>query len=193
MAVTTRRALPLIEETASPDVPRDMNALAEAADVEDPGQLPIGAEAEYAGEGDPNAFWLVEDGRAISRVTYKKLFEKLGTKWGAGDGVNTFNIPDTKGRVSVGAGAGAGLTNRSITQTGGEENHKLVLGEVPAHSHTMEVVYTDPGAHIGGDTRIRDDSVAFEFRQITTSSVGGGGSHNNMQPFVVKPKIIRVL
>lgn len=42
------------------------------------------------------------DGRAISRTTYSELFAEIGTKYGAGDGSTTFNIPDMRGRVAQG-------------------------------------------------------------------------------------------
>lgn len=37
------------------------------------------------------------DGSEISREAYKELFQVLGTKAGAGDGVSTFNLPDFRG------------------------------------------------------------------------------------------------
>ena len=38
--------------------------------------------------------WLRCDGAAYSRTTYAKLFNKIGTIYGAGDGSTTFNVPD---------------------------------------------------------------------------------------------------
>ena len=37
---------------------------------------------------------LLCDGSAISRVSFPQLFTELGTEWGAGDGVTTFNLPN---------------------------------------------------------------------------------------------------
>lgn len=37
--------------------------------------------------------WVFADGRAISRADYPLLFSKLGTRFGAGDGATTFNVP----------------------------------------------------------------------------------------------------
>ncbi len=37
---------------------------------------------------------LVADGSEVSRASYPELFAKIGTQYGAGDGVNTFNLPD---------------------------------------------------------------------------------------------------
>lgn len=40
------------------------------------------------------AGWLVRDGAAISRTTYAALFAVIGTRFGAGNGTTTFNLPD---------------------------------------------------------------------------------------------------
>ena len=42
----------------------------------------------------PPAGYLICDGSAISRTTYARLFQVIGTTWGAGDGNTTFNIPN---------------------------------------------------------------------------------------------------
>jgi microcystin-dependent protein len=84
---------------------------------------------------------LLCDGSAKSRATYAALFAAIGTNYGAGDGSTTFNVPDFRGRVPLGAGTGPGLTARNLGATGGEESHVLVAGEIPAHSHGV----TDPG------------------------------------------------
>ena len=41
--------------------------------------------------------FLLCDGRAISRTTYANLYALIGTKFGNGDGINTFNVPDYRG------------------------------------------------------------------------------------------------
>lgn len=50
--------------------------------------------------------WLLCDGAAISRTTYSGLFAVLGTRYGAGDGSTTFNLPSSAGRALVAAGTG---------------------------------------------------------------------------------------
>jgi microcystin-dependent protein len=52
------------------------------------------------------ALCLPADGAAVSRATYDALFAALGTVFGAGDGSTTFNVPDLRGRVPLGAGTG---------------------------------------------------------------------------------------
>ena len=33
----------------------------------------------------------------ISRTKYKRLFKRIGIKFGSGDGIDTFNVPDLRG------------------------------------------------------------------------------------------------
>lgn len=46
--------------------------------------------------------WLLCNGATVSRETYSRLFAKIGTKYGAGDGSTTFALPNLDGRVLQG-------------------------------------------------------------------------------------------
>ena len=48
--------------------------------------------------------WFLCNGQAVSRTDYADLFELIGTNFGAGDGVATFNIPDYRGKFLRGLG-----------------------------------------------------------------------------------------
>lgn len=48
--------------------------------------------------------WFLCDGQEISRVTYSSLFDIIGTNFGEGDGVTTFNLPDYRGKFLRGLG-----------------------------------------------------------------------------------------
>lgn len=145
---TTKNSFPYPLETDGADPARDLKALAEALDavINTAAIMPIGAEAEYAGENDPSTTWMVEDGRAISRTTYAALFGIIATKYGAGDGSTTFNLPDTRGRISVGAGTGTGLTARALATITGKEKVKLAVAEIPSHNHGG--VVSTAGTHV---------------------------------------------
>lgn len=96
---------------------------------------PTGSVILYAGSSAPSG-WLFCDGSAVSRTTYAALFAAIGTTFGAGDGSTTFNLPDTRGKTPIGAGAGTGLTPRTLGQNGGEEKHQLTVDELAKHIHT---------------------------------------------------------
>jgi len=152
--------------------------------------VPVGAMFDWGGASVPGGY-LACDGSAVSRSTYAALFSVCGVTWGTGDGSTTFNIPDFKGRVAVGAGTGSGLTTRVVGAKSGEENHILSLTETPAHTHNTSVnMYNELGGtdnHMasGGDT-----AEAYTW-SANTDSKGGDGGHNNMQPFLVATKIIK--
>ncbi len=147
------------------------------------GGLPVGTLIDYAAAAVPTG-WLPCDGAAVLRATYPSLFSVIGTTWGVGDGVTTFNLPDFRGRGTIGSGSGAGLTARTLAATGGEETHLLTTAEVPAHTHSL--VLSSAG---GGDLLVGRGTGALG--TYTTSSSGLDGVHNNMQPFVVATKLIK--
>lgn len=57
---------------------------------------PSGAVQFFAMETAPIG-WLKANGAAISRITYANLYAAIGTRFGAGDGKTTFNLPDLRG------------------------------------------------------------------------------------------------
>ena len=76
---------------------------------------PVGS-IEYFAMAVPPAGYLKADGAAVGRETYPDLFDAIGTTFGAGDGVSTFNLPDlidrfAQGSLSPGQKIEAGLPN----------------------------------------------------------------------------------
>ncbi|WMJ72348.1 tail fiber protein [Cytophagaceae bacterium ABcell3] len=76
-------------------------------------------------------------GQQISISQNQALFALIGTHFG-GNGSTYFNLPDTRGRVVVGTGSGAGITPYQIGQTGGAEQVTLNVNEIPAHTHQAQ-------------------------------------------------------
>ncbi len=139
-------------------------------------------------------WWAIEcDGSAVSRTTYARLFSILSTTWGVGDGSTTFNVPDKRGRASIGVGTGSGLTARTLAATGGAETHLLSTAEMPAHTHTLqsntENVANGTSAQARQYANISNQGTSNSY---ASGSSGSGGTHNNMQPFIVEKKIIVV-
>ena len=95
--------------------------------------IPIGVIYPFCGEfgtaNDPYANvpdgYLACDGQAISRTTYSDLFAVIGTKYGNGDEITTFNVPDLRETVMV----GAGQSTRAILDETGHSHDIYILGE----------------------------------------------------------------
>jgi microcystin-dependent protein len=137
------------------------------------------------------AGYLLCDGAAVSRTTYAALYSALGgasSPWGQGNGSSTFNVPDMRGRAPIGAGQGTGLTNRTLAAQVGTETHPLTTGEMPAHTHSTGFTRVSTTAGGGSQDRL---SAAGTDVNITSSSAGSGGAHQNMQPSVALNFIVK--
>lgn len=76
--------------------------------------------------------WLECDGRALSPADHPRLFAVIGTAYG-GDGVDSFNLPDLRGRVPLGRSA-----FHAVGQQVGAESVSVTLdsANLPSHTHT---------------------------------------------------------
>ena len=81
------------------------------------------------------------NGQIMSIAQNSALFALLGTTYG-GNGIQTFALPDTRGRVIVGAGQGPGTSDYQLGQMGGTENVTLTVNQMPAHTHTATTTVT---------------------------------------------------
>lgn len=89
-----------------------------------------------------------------------------------------------QGRTLVGVNTSDSSFN-AVEKTGGEKTHKLTTTEIPSHSHTA---YSYTSKNEAGGYGL-NTGVAFYDRVMvsgnhTTSSSGGNGSHNNLQPYI---------
>ena len=120
-----------------------------------------------------------------------------------------------QGRVLIGAGTGTDSRSEKKTfaagSTGGEYNHQLTVGEIPAHKHTVTVSLNTAGkhehtfrAHSGSYTgehmfyeSARDNTSGHEKRNwidangnhthtptVGEKSIGNNQAHNNIQPYI---------
>ena len=149
--------------------------------------VPIGAIQAFGGANAPKN-WLICNGSAVSRTTYAKLFSVIGTTYGQGDGATTFNLPNLAGKVAVGSG-----TDYVLGSSGGEETHTLTATEMPSHTHTIGSGRALVNANGAGTacTAAGGSALGFAFMTEIADATGGGGAHNNMQPYVVTNYIIK--
>jgi microcystin-dependent protein len=94
----------------------------------------------FAGTFAPNG-WYFCDGTLLSISQNSALFSILGTNYG-GDGVQTFALPDLRGRTPIHAGNGQGrnVSKYQLGQIGGSENVTLIATQLPSHTHVINTV-----------------------------------------------------
>lgn len=124
--------------------------------------VPVGSLVPYLGTTSPSTKWLIPNGAPVSRSTYAALFALIGTTFGAGDGLSTFNLPDLRGRVLMAldnlGGAQANVVNnasaRTLGGTIGSHTSVLTVGQIPSHNHGAGTLQASTGgAHThGGST-----------------------------------------
>jgi microcystin-dependent protein len=127
------------------------------------------------------------DGAAYSRTDYAELFARVGVRWGPGDGLTTFNVPTFKNCFLLGDS-----DDRVVGESGGEEEHTLIVEELPQHRHTGTMT-TGPGATSSTTDGVPPHNSTPSGGQWQSSIEGNDQPHNNMPPFAVVRFVIVAL
>ncbi len=96
----------------------------------------------YIGQIQPFGFnfaprgWEKCDGQLLSIAANTALFSLIGTLYG-GDGINTFALPDLRGRSMIHQGAGPGLPTYAMGQKSGQNTVNITTQNMPNHAHTL--------------------------------------------------------
>jgi microcystin-dependent protein len=132
----------------------------------------------WAGDEAP-AYGLLCDGSEKLVVDYPLLYAVIGDKWGTPSDGNHFVLPDVRGNFLLAASPA-----HPDQETGGAETHTLSIDEIPAHQHSEITAVNTP-------TFIGEVPVSLAIAGAgNTGSAGGGGSHNNMPPYLAVPLYI---
>ena len=140
------------------------------------------------------AGYLRPNGAAVSRTVYSRLFAKLGTRHGAGDGVSTFNLPDVRGLfirvVDDGRNIDPGRLLGSY-QADEIRFHAHEASSAPAGGHTPQARTDAQGQHahsvkegqvngvIGaGELLSSGDDLTTGIVGYSTTSEAGNHAHN---------------
>lgn len=142
--------------------------------------------------------WALCNGQTLQVNQNELLFALIGTVYG-GDGVNTFNLPDMRGRVPVSNGTSKTGVNYPLGQTGGTETVTLTGPNLGAHTHAVKVQSTlgsldaPTNAVWAGTTAAQFDKPGTPGTMVsmnagTVSATGGNAQggvspHENMMPF----------
>lgn len=124
-------------------------------------KAPAGAVIHFA-RGTAPAGWLKANGAAVSRIAYSDLFAAIGITFGAGDGFNTFNIPDLRGEFIRAYDDGRGVD-------AGRAFGSKQADQFEAHSHGIP---NNGGTGHNYNTTAAGDSTAADQYQQTTETGG---------------------
>jgi microcystin-dependent protein len=141
--------------------------------------------------------WAFCDGSTLNIRENTALFALLSTTYG-GDGRITFGLPDLRGRVPLGAGAGPGLTPRSLGSSGGAEGVALTVDQLPTHPNQPAAsaglgTTAAPAAAYpanGGAGAALYAAAATPQATQPSAPLGGGQAHNNLQPYLALNYVI---
>ena len=122
----------------------------------------VGMISAFASSSAPSG-WLECNGQAVSRSTYSKLYSAIGTRFGAGNGSTTFNVPDLRGEFIRGwshgrSGVDAGRTIGSFQDQ-----------SIQSHAHSYK--FSDPYSSAGQSSGTSASKIWEEDR--TTGYTGG--------------------
>ncbi|MDR7316994.1 tail fiber protein [Brevibacillus nitrificans] len=152
------------------------------------GQPYVGEIRMFGGNFAPVG-WEFCNGQLLSISENGTLYQLIGTTYG-GDGVNTFALPDLRGRIPLHMGQLSGGADYVQGTMGGVETVTLTVNQIPSHTH---IPIAESGA--GADTPVGNTwakQPQSGYSSSTTSLVnmnvnaiapaGGSQPHENMMP-----------
>lgn len=168
------------------------------------GEPLVGMVASFAMSAVPSG-WLRCNGAAVSRTTFAKLFTRVGTTFGGGDGSTTFNLPDMRGLFPRGWDEGRGIDggrpfgshqdhmmlshhhsawsaaagdhiHSAWTDAQGEHSHSAWSDVQGNHAHQVKEGHAQPGGN--DEVMASGDDYTRTIAHWSTSSAAGAHSHN---------------
>ncbi|WP_455826676.1 phage tail-collar fiber domain-containing protein [Pseudomonas graminis] len=146
--------------------------------------------------------WIKANGAAVSRTAFARLFNYIGTRFGAGDGSTTFNLPDVRGEfirglddargIDVGRVLGSWQASQNLAH-----NHTATAAVDGAHTHTYTLnrqgssadhrVLDMPPGRTGseGTAKVSVDSAGEHTHAITVGMNGGAEARPRNIAFLI--------
>jgi len=129
--------------------------------------------------------WALCNGQLLPINQNQAIFSLLGTTYG-GDGRTNFALPNLQGRTPLHMGNG-----QTLGLPAGEQNHTLLISEIPAHTHPWGATSAaanapNPTSNLLGAAAEYNNSGSSLVPMFpgALASVGGSQPHPNMQPFL---------
>ena len=116
----------------------------------------VGSVQSFATEAAPPG-WIECDGREISRMMFARLFQRIGDRFGIGDGATTFQVPDMRGEFVRGWDNGRGID-------GGRQLGTAQTDQFQGHEHYL----------------LPNQNTAIQLEDAPGSSDFAGGSRQNV-------------
>jgi microcystin-dependent protein len=151
----------------------------------------VGEIRMFAGNFAP-AGWAFCEGQTLPISENDVLFTVIGTTYG-GDGQETFNLPDLRGRLPLHQGTGSDGTTYTLGEDGGVEQVTLTTQQTPAHSHpavatTNIATATGPGGNVLAQSSVAkmyiQDVPDANLAGTAVGPTGGSQPHTNFQPYL---------
>ncbi|MHA4739928.1 phage tail protein [Dyadobacter sp. MSC1_007] len=150
----------------------------------------IGEIRMFAGSFAP-AGWAFCDGQLLPISENDTLFTLIGTTYG-GDGQETFQLPDLRGRLPLHQGTANSGTTYQIGEMSGTETITLTTQQIPSHNHNVLASNDIANAASPNNSVVGVSSATFAFlaeapsepMKSALSPVGGSQPHDNLQPFL---------
>ncbi|MBL4773238.1 MAG: phage tail protein [Alcanivoracaceae bacterium] len=150
---------------------------------------PFLAEIRIVGFNFAPRGWAFCDGQILPINQNQSLYSILGTAYG-GDGVNSFALPEIRGRTPIHVGEG-----HLQAQKSGEETHTLSAAEMPQHKHVIKGSESSGSEQsplakvLGASTNVilpsyKESGNIVNLNVASITKTGGGQLHKNMQPYI---------
>jgi microcystin-dependent protein len=144
--------------------------------------------------------WAFAAGQLLPISQNTALFSLLGTTYG-GDGKSTFALPNMQGNVPMNAGQSTTGSLYDLGQESGTQNVSLLSSEMPFHNHSFAATSDQGSVTVSTNNQLAKAQTPGKLQSYTgnylntsapntpmsplsTSFVGSGLPHENMQPYL---------
>jgi len=145
-------------------------------------------DGQFLGQILPVAFnfapksWATCSAQIMAINTNQALFSLLGTTYG-GNGVQTFALPDLRGRVAIHWGQGPGLQDYVLGEIAGSVSVTMLASNVPLHTHLLMTTTT-----VAGNPSPNTNALAAGGQIGTATALAyGTASGTNPNPGTIAP------